>query len=109
VLGHTVAHGFGLSAQPSPAGETAHGAVMGRTRQVRSQHGHHTRCTHGGTLAGGPVVLGQRSGLADEHREVYGEASGKISRTGAYPHARATVRQLQISAHRSSSALGGLR
>jgi hypothetical protein len=38
----------------------AHDAAMGRARRVRSRRSPRTQSTHGGALAGGPVVLDRR-------------------------------------------------
>jgi hypothetical protein len=83
-MGHTVAHGLGLPAQPSwgygplcSDGACAPGALTVR-----------------GALDGGPVVLGRRRGLATEHRGVSGEAPGMVRQSRTHRSGGAMVRQL---------------
>jgi hypothetical protein len=79
------AYQFGL------AEDMARGAATARGSRVRSRRGH---CGRGGALAGGPVVLGRRRGLAGKHGGVSGEAPGKVRWSGAHRSSGAMVRRL---------------
>jgi hypothetical protein len=92
VLGRTVAHGFGLSAQPSwgigprhDNGVRTPGALM-----ARSPCAVHVRDD---ALTGGAVVVGRWQGVAGEHQWIPGVAPGNVVVGRAHPKGNAAVRR----------------
>jgi hypothetical protein len=89
VLGHTVAHGFGLPAHP--VGDVAH-SVEGHVRQACLRHSQHAQRDRGGEAGPGSPADKVWRGRQCEHRGGSGNMPEKVAAVGAHPSGGSTVR-----------------